>query len=276
MNNLNRLVWACLVLIVSVVQLSGQRGAYTYNGSRSAGLGGINSTINSVDALFNNFSSISYDSHSFGVIIGSQQRFSLSELTNAQLGLYKIIDKNNAFGLSLNTYGFSEYREHKLSLNYARRIIDKLSVSVNFDYNQLVISENGQNSFFSYGIGLSGKITDKIGYGAYIFNFENNTIAEQSESNAFIQLGFYNKVSKKLTIHTEVEKYVEETINVKLGLEYDAVESVSFRLGFSSFPGTITFGVSIMALDKIYVDVDAQYNTLLGTSPSISLRYLIE
>ncbi|MDA8692649.1 hypothetical protein N9L92_01210 [Saprospiraceae bacterium] len=276
MNINNGLIWLCFVLMVSVTQLAGQRGAYTFNGSRSNGLGGVNSTINSVDALFNNFSNISFDKNSFGASIGSQQRYTLSELSNAQLGVFKKFDENNAFGLSLNTYGFSDYREHKLSLNYARRIIDKLSISVNFDYNQLVISENGQKSFFTYGIGLSGKLTDNIGYGAYIFNFENSSIANQSESNAFIQLGFYNKVTNKLIVHTEVEKFVEETINVKLGLEYAALESIDLRLGFSSFPGALTFGATLNLIDNLSIDVDAQYNTVLGVSPSISLRYLIE
>ena len=76
-------------------------------------------------------------------------------------------------------------------------------------------------------------------------------------------------------MHTEVEKYVEEIINAKLGLEYAALESVSIRLGYNSSPGTMTFGFSIVARDKLYIDADAQYNNLLGVNPSLGLRYVL-
>ena len=253
-----------------------QQGAYSFQGSRSAGLASISSTLNSVNAVFNNFSNALLSKEKFGAIIGSQRRFSLSELSTAQMGAFKKIGSNNAFGVSLNTYGFTEYREHKLSLSYARRILENLSLSVNFDYNQLIISENGEKAFFTYGIGLSGKVNDKIGYAAYIFNFENSDIATQTESNAYIQLGFYNIVSKKIKLHAELEKYIKELPNLKLGIEYSPISLLDVRLGFNTLPGTMAFGFSVDINSKISLDADVQYNNLLGTSPSIGLKYLAQ
>ncbi len=258
------------------IQLHGQRGAYTFQGSRSAGLADVSSTLSSIDALFNNFSNVSLGTDKFGVMMASQRRFSLSELTNSQIGVLKKFGDNNAFGVSLNSYGFSEYREQKLSLSYARRLLEKLSISVNFDYNQLIISENGQKSFFTYGIGLSGKINDKMGYAAYVFNFENSSIGLQSESNAYIHLGFYNCVTDKLKIYTEVEKYIEESPNLKVGLEYSPIALLDVRLGFNTLPGTMAFGLSLDLFSDITIDADFQYNNLLGTSPSLSLRYVLD
>ena len=139
-----RLSFIILTIITAVllttVHLNGQRGTYNYQGSKSNGLAGISTTLNSTDAIFNNLSNLALGSEKFGGILSSQQRWSLSELNYAQIGAFKQIDQNNTFAIGINSYGFSEYREHKVSLSYARKILDNLALSVNFDFNQLVLS----------------------------------------------------------------------------------------------------------------------------------------
>ncbi len=264
-----------IAVLSSSVHLNGQRGTYNYQGSKSNGLAGISTTLNSTDAIFNNLSNLALGTEKLGGILSAQQRWSLSELNYAQIGVFKQIDQNNTFAIGINSYGFSEYREHKVSLSYARKILDNLALSVNFDFNQLVIAENGQTSFFTFGLGLSGKITEKVGYGAYIFNFQNSTIALESESSAYLQFGIYDQLSDKLRLHSEVEKYVDEAVNVKVGLEYIPTDLIGFRIGYNSSPGSLAFGASLDMTNTLSLDIDAQYNNILGISPSLSINYIV-
>lgn len=262
-----------LLLFFSINDLLAQRGAYTFRGSKSSALAGISSTLRSPDAIFNNPANLALIDSKYGLIIGSQNRFLLSDITTAQIGGYYEISDNNIISLSLSKYGFSEYREQKISAAFSRKLMDNLSLSANFDYNQIIISEHGQTSYLSYGLGIAGKFNKRIGYGAYIFNFQNEEIANSSESNAFIQIGIFNKVTDKLTIHGEVEKYIEEKLNVKLGVEYKMHALVAIRLGYYTDPGAFSFGFSYTLASFLQIDMAAQYDILLGMSPSISLQY---
>jgi len=250
-----------------------QRGAHTYGGSVRAGLANISTTLRSNDAVFSNLANIALSDSQFGISLGSQNRFLLSELTTAQLGGYYALSEYNFVSISISSYGFSDYKENQISTAFTRKLMDDLALSVNFDYNQTSISEHGQTSYLTYGIGLAGNFSKRISYGMYVFNFQNNEIAPSSDSNAFIQFGVSNKVTDKLTLHGEAEKYIDENLNIKVGVDYRLHPSIALRLGYYTDPGAFSFGFSYFLSPLLQIDMAAQYDILLGTSPSISLQY---
>jgi len=250
-----------------------QRGSHTYEGSIRAGLANIGTTLRSNDAIFSNLANVALSDSQFGISLGSQNRFQLSEFTTAQIGGYYALSDYNFVSLSISSYGFSDYKENKISAAFTRKLMDNLALSANFDYNQTSISEHGQTSYLTYGIGLAGNFSKRISYGVYAFNFQNNEIAPSSDSNAFIQLGVSNKVTDKLTLHGEAEKYIDENLNIKIGVNYRLHPSVALRLGYYTDPGAFSFGFSYFLSPLLQIDMAAQYDILLGTSPSISLQY---
>jgi len=271
--HLKRPILTLLALMLSLGLGLSQVGVNSSTGAKSLSLGLISSTLSSSDAIFNNFSNVTQNNFSFGAIVNSQRRFSLSELTTSQLGVHSKVGSFGHAGLMVSNYGFSEYKEQKISLNYARKLMDELSLSLNLDYNILQINENGSQSHLSYGIGASGNISESSKYGIYIFNFENSS-ETTTPSSTYIQIGFSNQISKKAIAHAEIEKLISENPNFKVGIDYSLVQNFNLRLGYQSTPGTFAFGFGYLLLDRYNIDFGIGYNTLLGMTPSISLAYL--
>lgn len=264
-----------LLIIITTfhfVGLGAQRGINADNGARSLSLSGISSTLNNTDALFNNFSNLS-DATSIALMASTQRRFELAELTTASFGVALPVQKIGVFGLTFSNYGFEEYSEQKITLAYARRLMDKVSLSVHFDYNNLRVSEFGSTSAFGFGLGLSGELSDNLSYGISIYNPEKIELVQNTELLTTIKFGLAYKTSKAVTIFTEVEKIIEEDINLIFGLEYLIQEKVFLRISSNTNPGAISFGIGYVFSKNLSIDGGFGYDTLLGTSPGLTLKY---
>ncbi len=272
LKSLNTYIWQVTVcLTLSISTLAGQGLANHHFGTKSLSLGGISAVLFDVDAVHNNFSNVLFTESSQAVSFHSAQRFSLSELTTSSLGYHRRFDNNNAIGLSLRHYGFEEYREQGLSCAYAKQLSQKLSISANFDFTQIVVKESGSKSFFTFGLGLSGVYNDKLSYGVYIQNplqLYNNEFAHVT---SFLNVGIKNQVSDAVILYLEVSKYVSEKVNVLAGLEYRYKQNIGFRMGVNSNPGTPAFGF-FYRYKKLTLDLGSSYMTSLGVTPSLSLN----
>ncbi len=252
--------------------LFSQRGINPDFGTRSLSLNGISTTLDKQDAIFNNFANI-VNSDKLELIASTQRRFSLSELTIASFGVSTPIQNIGQFGLSFSNYGFELYSEQKLSLMYARKLHDILAISVNFDYNSIRIDEYGNNSAFSFGLGLSGRITEELTYGIYIFNPEKIEIANNTEISSVLRFGLKYEVSEKLDLYIETEKIVDEEINFIFGIEYLIMDRVFLRVSSNTNPGALSFGIGYDLGNQLSFDGGATYDTLLGFTPGLSLKY---
>ena len=261
-----------LVLLSSATLSMAQRGSNQSTGTRSLSMGNVSSVLDNGDAIFNNFSNISFSPNQYGIILSSQRRFALEELTSAALGYYRRLGNNGNLGVSIRYYGFSEYKEQSITLSYARKLSDNLSISGNLDINELRLDELGSTSHLTYGIGLSGRINNQLRYSVYVFNPTNFEIADNSSSSAYLQIGFSSLISDKLTLLAEIEKVIEESINIKMGFQYSLVTNFGIRAGFSSNPGQPSFGFYYYQND-IIADFGVHYDLNLGVTPSVAIKY---
>ncbi|MBT8231492.1 MAG: hypothetical protein HKN51_14255 [Saprospiraceae bacterium] len=248
-----------------------QRGTIVNHGTKSLSMGGISSSLKGSDALLNNFSAIVGETE-FSGLLSSERRFELEELTSAILGVHLPVEFGH-IGLVVSSYGFSEYKEQKLSLAYARKLSKYLSVSANFDYNSFRINSFGNKSVLSFGIGFFGKLSDNLNYGIYLFNPEKIEIAEATEIPGFINVSLSYKFNEDLTLYSEIEKVIDEEINFKLGVAYQMIDKLSIYTGFNSLPGAFSFGLSYKMLNIVTIEGGTQYDTLLGITPGITVKY---
>ncbi|NNE26279.1 MAG: hypothetical protein HKN09_05510, partial [Saprospiraceae bacterium] len=157
---------------------------------------------------------------------------------------------------------------------YARKILSNLSIAAHLDVNLIQIQDLGSNSTLSFGISLAGKIDDKMAYGISIFNPEKIEIATESEIASAIRVGLNRQVSTNLKLYLDVEKIIDTPLNILAGVEYKPAESLKIRMGSSTNPGGISFGLGYTLGDgKLKIDGGSQYNTLLGFTPGASLNY---
>jgi len=269
---MSRLLLVLFYFILCTGLVHAQLGQNANYGTRSLSLGGISSTLDGSDALLNNFSNIT-NSSDFLAIVSSERRFELEDLTSIAFGLHLPVAKFGHLGFTISSYGLDEYQEQKFSLLYARKLSQKISVSLNFDYNNLRIEQFGSQGFISFGIGIAGDLGNGFNYGVYIFNPEKIEVAEANEVPGFLELGIQKEFSKSLILFGEISKVIDEEANLSIGFSYNPIEILSIRLGFNTTPGAFSFGISYKALTNLSIEGGSQYDPILGLTPGISLKY---
>jgi len=242
-------------------------------GARSLAMAGIGATLEGSDAVFNNFAN-SVSNDGLFLLANTQRRFSLSELTSASFGIQSSIQRFGHIGFAFSNYGFEEYSEQKISVLYARQLHKLISISANFDFNSIRVSEYGSGSALSFGIGIAGKISEALKYGIYIFNPEKIEIAENTEILSSLRIGFSYIISQKVSSFVEMEKIVDEELNIIVGMEYLMADKVFLRVGANTNPGSVSFGLGYYLSNSLAFDGAVNYNTLLGLTPGLSLRYM--
>jgi hypothetical protein len=269
---MSKVITAFIFTIVNISLANAQLGQNASYGTRSLSLGGISATLNGADAIFNNFSNIG-STDSLSLLVSSERRFELQELTSVAIGAQLPVANIGNIALAISSYGLDEYKEQKFSLLYARKISSKVSISVNLDYNNLRIEQFGNKGFLSFGLGASGSLGKGFRFGVYIFNPEKIEIAEATEVPGLLKLGVQKTFSADLGLFGEVVKVIDEDINVVLGFEYKPIDVFSFRLGYNTNPGAFAFGLAYQGFPNISIEGGSQYNTVLGLTPGITVKY---
>lgn len=261
-----------LIFMLTAYHSYSQLGQNSNFGTKSLSLGGISTTLGGGDAIFNNFANITA-SDSLSALVSSERRFELEELTSVSLGIQLPISKLGNVGVSVFSYGLDEFKEQKFSLLYARKISKNISMSLNFDYNNLTIQQFGNKGFISFGIGSSGGLGNGYSYGIYLFSPEKIEIAEATEVPGYMKMGVKKTFSSNLNLYTDIVKVIDEDLNVILGFEYNPIKAISLRIGYNTNPGAFAFGLAYQGLPNITIEGGTQYNTILGVTPGVSVKY---
>ncbi len=265
----------CFILLVTALIATcsfAQRGLTVDQGAFSSGMGGISTTIQGADAVLGNFSWVTSDDKA-SFIASTSRRFSLSELSSYSVGAHLPTGKIGHIGIFLFSYGFEAYKENEFALLYAKKLSDNISVSTKLGYHNLLIEDNGSKGSFSYNLGLAGSISESLDYGLLISNPENTSISETTPIISELRLGFAYHVSHKVTSYAEFEKSLEENINFKVGLNYAIHPSFRLRAGYNTDPGNSSLGFSYQILSALCLDASFIYDSLLGITPIISLKW---
>lgn len=261
-----------LVTLTTVTFCSGQRGLLVDKGAFSSGIGGISVSLSGPDAILGNFSNLARDTSS-SFIVSTARRFNLSELSSYVIGAHVPIQKIGNIGITVSSYGFDSFRDQAFSFHYARKLAKNMSLSGSLGYQKLTVEEYGSKGVLTFGLGLSGNISEYLRYGILISNPESASITETTPLISEIKFGLAYQLSSKVAAYTEVEKSLEEKMNFKVGLEYGIHPLLSLRTGFSSDPGNTSFGFSYQIIPKLSLDASFVYDSLLGITPIISLKW---
>lgn len=242
-------------------------------GARSAALGHASSTLRDVWSTRNNQGSIGFLRQA-GAGAFCENRFFLKELT--QSGFAAVVPvKKGSFGLCYSSMGYKLYRESQLSLSYGIRLGEHISAGMAFDYlNTKIADIYGQAQAFTGSFGITAKILPQLSIATHIYNPFRVKMTDYNHEKVptIFKTGIQYLFTQKVFLVAEAEKTSEQPINIKAGIEYSPVKTVSIRAGGCSYPTQAAFGIGIH-YKGLQIDLSSMYHSILGLSPQAGLSY---
>jgi hypothetical protein len=242
-------------------------------GARSFGLANNSIQLKDFWSAENNPAGLGFQ-EAWGGGIAYENSFLLSELSTRS-AVFAYPTTNGAFGISINQFGYSAYNENKIGISYGQKLGENIALGVQINYLNTRISEGyGSNSAISGTIGLMADLNEELTLAAVVVNPNRAKLSTIQDERypTLLKLGLGYDFSKKVSLLTEVVKDIDYDANVKVGIEYKALEIVHFRLGYSTNPALTTFGFGLN-LDQFRLDFASGFDSNLGFTPQVALSY---
>ncbi len=254
------------------VQLGAQQHSDIFFTASSIGRGFVNTTDVGVMAIQGNPAGMNTLGN-IGVVLSSEQRFGLSELQVVSLAAAKRIDASSVVGLTVGSFGLSKLKQQTIALSYARTLSSKLSLAVAFDVFRIDVAEFGSSNRFSFQLGGQYDISESIKIGVLIKNPVSSELNETTQYGSVYSLGFHYRIDDKVQFYSQLSKLEGTPLDFRNGLAYAAHESFDIKVGFSSSPSTIHFGLGIRLGQSVRMDAAFYRHETLGLTPALSLVF---
>ena len=155
------------------------------------------------------------------------------------------------------TYGFELFRESKLKLGYSYNYENKFFGGIAFNYNTFSIQNYGNKGVFYLDLGGLTYITNDLRLGFVVHNINRASLANVDDQiPTVINLGASYDLLNMLSINLAVEKDIRYNPSIQFGVDYEIIEYLSLRTGFSNQPSRYSAGVginfSIFSLDYAF------------------------
>lgn len=226
-------------------------------GARQISMG--NSDVAKADdifTLFNNPAGLSHLGWREVGIYYSPAPFGLSELANG----YVAYNEPFSFGsiaLGGMTYGYELYRETKILLGYSYNYENKFFGGIAINYLTTSIQNYGSDAAFYINLGVLAYLSERFRLG---FAFENANRAsignEKNQIPVVLKSGISYDLLEEFSFNIAAEKDLEYKTSFQFGFEYNIIEHLALRSGFSNEPAKYSAGVginySIFSLDYAF------------------------
>lgn len=225
-----------------------------------------------INALFGNQAGLT-SLNSSSVSVNTERRFNIGELSRHTVG-FATPTEAGTFGLVVNYFGFSEFNEQKIGLAYARQLGKRFSFGAQFDYIGTRINEFGNANTYTVELGILASISQQMDIGAHFFNpLGVDRGIEDEPLESILSFGLNYRPSKNLTLMADVEAELDFTPRYKIGIDYSFSEIFNLRIGAHTEPTSISLGVGLKLGDNFKIDIATAYQTILGITPGIGIRY---
>ncbi len=265
-----KVILASIFLLFSTM-VFGQNGSPLPAGARGMAMGNTGVSNNDIHSIFSNIAGIAWLEGTQFAIFG-EQRFAGTGISNLAVGAAHSIN-SGTFGLTIQNFGINDYNEQKIGLSYARKLFDKLSMGVQFDFLNTRITNYGSTAALTFEIGFVAPINKELTVGARVYSPMRVAITEDEDIPGLLGIGFTYHPSKKVFFNGEVEKGIDTDLSIRAGIEYQIHSVVSLRVGGAANPTLATFGLGFQISDQFNMDIATTYHQVLGLSPGIGIRY---
>jgi hypothetical protein len=200
---------------------------------------------NDVFCLFNNPAGLSQMNWREVGVYYSPAPFGLVELANGFVA-YHEPTSIGSFAVGGMSYGFDLYRESKFSLAYSYNYLNKFFSGITIKYQTVSIQNYGNDGELFFNIGGLAYVSDIFRLGFSIQNINRASFGEEDDQIPMvISTGLSYDVVDELTINFAVEKDIKYKATFQFGINYDIIEYLSLRTGFSNEPSKYSAGIGI-------------------------------
>lgn len=211
---------------------------------------------NDVFSLFNNPAGLSQMNWREIGIYYSPSPFGLSELANGFVAFHEPTSIGS-FAIGGMTYGFELYRESKIKLAFSHSYLNKFFGGIGINYHNFSIQRYGHQGIFYIDLGALTFITNDFRLGFSINNINRASLGDiKDQLPTILNAGLSHDFLNKLTAHFAVEKDVRHNPSIHFGIDYEIIEYLALRTGFSNQPSRYTAGIginySIISLDYAF------------------------
>mgnify|MGYP003476672967 FL=1 len=200
---------------------------------------------NDVFSLFNNPAGLSQMNWREVGVYYSPAPFGLSELANGYVA-YHEPTSFGSFAVGGMSYGFDLYRESKFTLGYSYNYLNNFFIGVTINYQTVSIQNYGNDGALFFNIGGLAYISNNFRLGFSIQNINRATFGNEDDQIPVIfNTGLSYDVVNDLTLNFAVEKDIKYKPSFQFGINYDIIEYLSLRIGFSNEPSKYSAGLGI-------------------------------
>ncbi len=244
-------------------------------GARPAGMANAALSFTDIWSIYHNQAGLAYlDGITAGVFY--ENRFLMKEFNYSGIAAGMPLG-NGAIGLSYTGFGFSVYNESKTGITYAMKLAKTLSASVQLNYQTTRINADnyGKQRNVTAELGMRMEVSEKVVVGAHVFNPFKAKLNDFNDERipTVLRIGVAYQIGDDLLFAVETEKDIERTALFRGGIEYHPAEIFYLRVGASSEPNMLSFGVGF-AFESFRFDLASSYHSQLGYAPQASLTYV--
>ncbi len=271
MRSLTLTTLLCLFLSSSAwAQLSG----VPPKGPVSVGMGGVSAATANEWSIFNNPAGLVANEGINGVF-SYQTIFNFAPFNTVMAA----VNSETSWGTaSFGVYRFGDeiFSNQMASLGFARKI-GIMSLGAKANVLQYNIDGFGKRSVFIAEMGVLAEFTPQLHFGAHIYNFTQSVIAVESQEKVptIIRLSLNYKLDDNLDLFLEGEKNVEDDPDLRFGVDYEIIENLHLRTGFSTQTNRHSLGAGFK-LKRFVIDYAIRSNRSVGATHNFGLTYQIK
>ena len=261
----------CLAVALGLIMLKGWAQVPVI-GARSAGVGHASVTLREADALFANISGTAHVRRS-SLWTGYENRFGLSEGLHAVAAGFIQPTRYGTGSVSVYRFGDALYSQHRLSLGISHRI-EQFSIGLRLSEYQYYIEGFGTRFRTVIDLGGQAQLSPQVVVGMQLLNVTQGTLSDVSDEKipTRVEVGLSYRPVSAWQLNAEIEHEVTQRPNVQVGVEYTALQKLSFRTGFNSVALRQFFGIG-WKHRLVAADYALSTHTRLGLSHQVSVAY---
>lgn len=200
---------------------------------------------NDVFCLFNNPAGLSQINWREIGIYYSPAPFGLTELANGYVAYLEPFSFGSV-ALGGMTYGFDLYRESRIQLGYSYNYDNSLFLGTSLNYHTVSIKNYGNDAALYFNFGLLAFIKDNIRVGCSTSNINRAVIGNDKDLiPVVINAGFSIDAYEDLILNVAMEKEIKFNPSFQFGINYNLIEYLELRFGFSNEPSKYSAGIGI-------------------------------
>lgn len=171
--------------------------------------------------------------------------FGFSEFANGFIAYHEPFSFGSA-GIGAMTYGFDLYREARLTVVFSYNYNNNFFAGVAVNYHAVSIKNYGSTGAFYTDLGGLIYLSDYLRWGFCVHNLNHASFgASGDQIPVSLNSGLSIDIIDNLTLNAAVEKDIRYNASIMFGLDYQLVEYLSLRSGFSNEPSRFTAGIGI-------------------------------